>query len=152
MNNMTQKLPPQSTLLRELDYNPDTGEFRWRNPHARRGRREGVIGTVQCNGGLSAVIDGKTYMLHALAWKMIHDEEPKRVFHINGNPADNRLANLTARRVSVKSAGRYSEYIGYNRRRKKWYVLAEEKREYFACRICAEYHLKKVNAKQLTGM
>ena len=35
-------------------------------------------------------------MAHRVIWKMVHDEEPEEIDHIDGNPSNNRLDNLRA--------------------------------------------------------
>lgn len=85
----------QAERLRELlAYNHDTGVFTWR---VRRGpsRAGSVAGSKQSNGYLHIMIDGRDYKAHRLAWLHVHGSWPvEHIDHINGDPADNRLANL----------------------------------------------------------
>ena len=83
-------------LLEVLDYDPETGEFRWK-PHKglRKVRAGTVAGTLNQLGYRQISIKRKVYLAHRLAWFYVHGTWPTRcIDHINRNRADNRLANL----------------------------------------------------------
>lgn len=47
------------------------------------------------DGHLYVELDGKQYLAEQLIWKMQTGEDPQaRIIHINGDPTDNRWANL----------------------------------------------------------
>ena len=81
--------------LRELlDYAPETGRFRWR---MRRGPvgKGGEAGHQTAQGYRVIGIDGLHYLAHRLAWLHVHGEHPPdEIDHINGDPTDDRIANL----------------------------------------------------------
>lgn len=97
----------QESLARVVDYSPETGLFTWRDrmdddfksKRARStwqskyaGRAAGHVGR---GGYVSIRIEKKLYRAHRLAWLHVHGKWPDNVIdHINGDPTDNRIANL----------------------------------------------------------
>lgn len=82
----------QNRLRQVLNYDPETGVFRF-----AKGRRKGrVAGTVHdVRGFLKVSIDGRSYLLHRLAWLWMTGVMPRwNVEHINGDHGDNRWENL----------------------------------------------------------
>lgn len=83
-----------------LHYDPETGVFVWKSrPDIRpsaNARREGkVAGCVDPYGYQRIGVDGHRYFGHRLAWLHTHGEWPKgQLDHIDGNRANNRIANL----------------------------------------------------------
>ncbi len=83
-----------------LRYDPKTGVFTWRTDRVcGRGRvsvRSGsVAGTQRPNGYRLININGTPILEHRLAWLYHFGEWPRHhIDHINGNPSDNRIANL----------------------------------------------------------
>jgi HNH endonuclease len=77
-----------TNLVQRMEYFPETGLLCW--------RPDGVIATTDTKRGYKLCrIFGKTYQAHRLIWLYVHGNWP--VFfidHINGNPSDNRIANL----------------------------------------------------------
>ena len=77
-----------------LDYDPDTGIFRWR---VNRGNVEAgaVAGSVKSDGYIRIKVNGMEFMAHRLAWLHFHGVWPEHhIDHINGVKAENRIANL----------------------------------------------------------
>lgn len=137
-------LPSQDVLQKLLEYNPDTGVLRWKPretsefvPTPKRtaewqqrwwnARFAGCIaGTLSDEGYLCARINGTTYKVHRLVWKLTHGVDPEFIDHVNGNRIDNRIENL--RSISFvanrKNAGvptnNTSGILGVDRRNGKW--------------------------------
>lgn len=132
-----EKALPHKYLLDVLDYNPETGEFTWKNPSSYQMHSGDKAGTLNASGYVFICINGIRYKAHRLAWFYHYGEWPSdempQIDHINGNRADNRIANLrlaTRLRNSrnlkirtsntsgypgvslIKSTGRWRAYIG----------------------------------------
>lgn len=82
--------------LREvLDYNPDTGEFRWKVATGPRAKIGAVAGRVAEDGYVQIKMDGHLYRAHRLAFMWMSGAWPKHeVDHINRMRSDNRWLNL----------------------------------------------------------
>ena len=64
---------------------------RWNSLHA--GTRA-FVQTIQ-GGRLQGRVFNRAYAAHRVAWAIFHGHEPKgQIDHINGDPSDNRIANL----------------------------------------------------------
>lgn len=85
----------QSTLKSLLDYEPDTGVFRWRIDSGTRARI-GAIAGCKHNGYRRLRWGGKGYLMHRLAFLYMTGEMPEYVDHINNVRHDNRWSNLRA--------------------------------------------------------
>jgi hypothetical protein len=82
------------TVSALLDYNADTGVFRWkvRRPNAEAGS---IAGSARPDGYWKVSVGGKSYLAHRLAWLFITGEPPTGVIdHANGDKLDNRASNL----------------------------------------------------------
>lgn len=82
--------------LRELfSFDPETGVFTWVNPTNWSISRGEALGRVGAHGYVCAILDGKSYLVHRLAWLWMTGEWPKNsIDHINGIKTDNRFCNL----------------------------------------------------------
>lgn len=90
-------------LRRRLRYDPATGDLIWlaRNGGGRsirtwNARFAGTVaGTPTTRGYRSILIDGQRYAAHRVAWLLAYGEWPQnQIDHIDGDRANNRLANL----------------------------------------------------------
>jgi hypothetical protein len=110
----TKPLPDVETLRKLLDYDPKTGLLTWktRDPsvfcsterrsaaHSCRQWNDRFAGTPalaridNCGYPRGALLN-KRVLAHRIAWAIYYGEEPATfIDHINGNRADNRIANL----------------------------------------------------------
>ncbi|MGY8831687.1 MAG: HNH endonuclease signature motif containing protein, partial [Pseudomonadales bacterium] len=81
-------------LKEVLDYSPETGHFTWRI-NKRRARTGDIAGSVVAHGYILIRVDQTRQLAHRLAWFYVHGRWPdKNIDHINGQTADNRIANL----------------------------------------------------------
>ncbi len=85
----------QSPLLDFLTYIPETGMFTWVKSPNYNVPAGAAAGWKNTAGYLCVRFRNKDYVLHRLAWLFVHGEWPvERIDHINGQPTDNRIANL----------------------------------------------------------
>lgn len=82
-------------ILRELlDYDPQSGGFR-RRKSQRCIRAGDVAGVNRADRYRVIKINKKRYLAHRLAWLHANGSWPINcIDHINGDPSDNRIANL----------------------------------------------------------
>lgn len=88
----------QARLREVVDYDPETGIFRWKINGKQPGHKDRigkVAGTFDSHRYLRLIFDGGDYYAHKMAWLYIHGYVPKGIVdHRNGKPWDNRLGNL----------------------------------------------------------
>lgn len=79
-----------------LAYDQASGVFTWlRAPSRGKSYVGHTAGNLTSEGRINITIDGRRYKAHRLAWLYVHGEWPLGLLdHIDGNPANNRLANL----------------------------------------------------------
>jgi HNH endonuclease len=96
-----------SARLRELlDYDPDTGEFRWLDRVCGRVRADLVAGTLADNGYWLITLDRRQYRAHQLAWFYMTGEWCSLIDHRDGDPSNNRWSNLRSATLSQSNANR----------------------------------------------
>jgi hypothetical protein len=104
---------PTADRLRELlDYNPETGEFRWRKDGGRAGAKA-------AGGYLQINIDQRKYTTNKLAWLYVHGQWPTvPVQYVNGIAGDDRIANLQGKVADPEygnlTADRLRAILDYN--------------------------------------
>jgi hypothetical protein len=89
----------QEQVKELFDYNPDTGELRWRSRHGCRGAG-GVAGCdIKANRtGWRVTINHKGYAVHHIAWLWMTGEVvTEYLLHKNGDTRDNTFSNLIKR-------------------------------------------------------
>jgi len=88
------KMSTQQKLKELIDYDPDTGVFRWKVSRGRS-KRGTVAGSQTSRGYLSIRIDSKHYLNHRLAWLYMTGGWPSALMdHVNCDQLDNRFCNL----------------------------------------------------------
>lgn len=91
MDDLTQEM-----LQHLFDYNPETGELRWKNPPARSHVKPGdMAGFYDGDGYRGVKILGRIRRAHRVIWMMCNGSEPDgQIDHINHIRDDNRIDNL----------------------------------------------------------
>ncbi len=116
-------------LKEALEYFPETGEF-IRRSAPKHEHRIGKVAGCFCpaRGYVEISIDDRLYLAHRLAWFYVHGEWPNVIDHVNGDMADNRIANLRNTNKAGNSQNRKSKpgssskYVGvsWHTRSGKW--------------------------------
>jgi len=95
-------------LRKHMAYVPETGTFMWkvRGPGRTVGK---VLGTEIWPGYIAMKVNNLKYYAHRLAWLYVHGEWPSgQLDHVDGNKANNAIANLRIATAAQNSAGRRS--------------------------------------------
>lgn len=95
---MTSRILPSAERVRELlSYEPETGLFTRLVRTTNSNKVGDVVGTQHGNGYMKISVDGRQHYSHRLAWLYVHGDRPvDHIDHIDGNPSNNRIANLRA--------------------------------------------------------
>jgi hypothetical protein len=92
----------QGELRNQIEYDPETGLWRWRDATARVNRKVGwFAGAPIANGYMTIRIDGTTYYAHRLAWLYMMGSFVEDIDHVNRVKYDNRFFNLRLGNKSV---------------------------------------------------
>ena len=110
--------PTREYLCEVFDYDEWTGELTWKRPTSSRVRIGSPVGTDDGRGYRCLKLNGARYKVHRLIYKMMMDEEPQEVDHINNDPSDNRWCNLRSvtrqenqlNRIDTKRNGGQKQY------------------------------------------
>lgn len=88
------ELLTHARLVELLEYNPETGVFKWRKSGS--GRRKDLVAGSQNYGWYRQItIDCVSHMEHRLAWFYVHGVMPEyEIDHRNTIKHDNRIDNL----------------------------------------------------------
>lgn len=119
------------TLRKLLDYNPDTGMFRWRVTRTGKALKGSIAGALHVNRDgyryIRIRINGKLYVAHRLAWLYVYGAWPsKQLDHMDEDATNNRIYNLreadpeeNIRNRGIQSNNR-SGYKGVRFKSGKW--------------------------------
>lgn len=116
-------------LHRILDYDPNTGIFRWKVNRSRMAKLGQLAGCLNKRGYHVIRINRKLYRTNRLAWFYVHGYFPENdIDHINRNKIDNRIINLreVSRTCNTRNTGNQIDNtsgikgISFYKRIKKW--------------------------------
>lgn len=84
----------QAELKSLINYDPDTGIFRWAK--SRVGcKKDSIAGNLAPHGYIRICINRTPYLAHRLAWFYVTGEWPSfDIDHIDGKPSNNAFCNL----------------------------------------------------------
>lgn len=87
---------PVERVKQLLDYDSETGVFRWRETRCGKAKIGQVAGRIAKGGYRQIQIDGLLYMAHRLAFAYVHGDLPPdmEVDHIDGQYDHNWIGNL----------------------------------------------------------
>lgn len=86
--------PNQRYLLTQFTYEENTGVF-FRNYKEYKG-------IIDSNGTPKMPINGKRFHIDKLIWKLMTNEEPEYIIHIDGDKRNMKWSNLKASNVKQK--------------------------------------------------
>ena len=85
----------QSKLKDILDYNPETGEWRWLKTLANRAQAGSPAGSINREGYKTISINKKKYQSSRLAWLFMTGDWPEiEIDHIDRNKSNDKWSNL----------------------------------------------------------
>lgn len=91
-------IPPgeltQLTLKQLLNYEPETGIFRWKVKIKGNVKPGDIAGCIDSQGYRVIRIFNKNRKAHRLAWLYIYGEYPSVIDHIDRNRSNNSISNL----------------------------------------------------------
>jgi hypothetical protein len=97
----------RARLRKLLDYDRDTGEFRWRKRPTTSVRVGEIAGALNNQNYRRITIEGRPYLAHHLAWLYVKGKWCRRVIdHQDGDPSNNRWSNLRSATRSQSNANR----------------------------------------------
>lgn len=88
-------------------YSHESGELRWKNPPGSKVKCGDLAGWINAKGRVVVRWQGLGVYGHRLAWLLYFGEWPaQHLDHIDGNPANNRIANLRVATVRLNNENR----------------------------------------------
>lgn len=96
----------RESLKELLDYNPDTGIFKWRIDVARNIFSGQIAGSKNNQGYIIIGIKGKRFGAHRLAWLYVYGNFPDIIDHIDQVRDNNRISNLREADYSLSNQNR----------------------------------------------
>lgn len=129
-----------------LTHDPETGKLSWKYVVGGRPQRNAkyagkdAFTSIDTNGYVQGRVGGKKYYAHRVIWALHYGRWPEgQIDHINGNRADNRIANLRLASPSQNGANRHrvrgsSLCLGVSKHKQsgRWiaYIQKNKKRTY----------------------
>jgi|SRR5580692_11264609 hypothetical protein len=125
----------QKRLRELLDYDPETGVFKWRISYGYK-RSGAIAGCFNFQGYWRISVDGQRYQAHRLVWLYVHGKFPdKELDHVSGQRSDNRLINLREatraencrnRKIGIDNKSGFKG-VSWHKKTKKWAAHAQKR-------------------------
>ena len=108
---LDERLNMQGSCFERIAYDKESGEFRW--AVSARGISTGKLaGHINAEGYRVIKIGRQAYLAHRLAWFLSNGVWPDaEIDHINGDKADNRIANLREASRSINSQNKRAAQV-----------------------------------------
>lgn len=124
----SEKSITQELLRTLLEYDPQTGIFRWKIKASSSAHHGDIAGCIDGQGYRVIRIYGKNRKAHRLARLYVYGDEPEVIDHIDRNRSNNAIENLRAVTFSQNSANRAAKSknksgftgVYWNELGKKW--------------------------------
>ena len=89
----------QQELNNVFEYYPDTGNLLWKISPSKKVKMWSIAGSILIKSDSKKKYKqvgykGEVYRVHRVIWKMLYNEEPDEIDHIDGNGLNNKLSNL----------------------------------------------------------
>lgn len=142
------ELPPSNVLSQLLRYDAETGKLWWKKRPVEMFSSEAAANrwnarysdteafTASLKGYKQGRLFNKFAQAHRVIWKLLYDESPAEIDHVNGDPSDNRLCNLRPvdRVENMRNAKTWSHNtsghrgVNWHKRNRKWqaYIFADK--------------------------
>ena len=98
-------------LLELLDYNPETGVFKWKIAISRGIKVGQIAGVLSPQGYIRIGIGGTQHYAHRLAWFYVYKEWITQLDHIDRDRSNNAIANLRPATASQNQGNRTVDNI-----------------------------------------
>lgn len=143
-------LPNVAYLESIFRYEESTGFLFWKRINSNRINSTIPAGYSKGNGRhLYISIDGESYLVHRIIWKMYYKEEPpSEIDHCDRDASNNKINNL---RKAIRSQNKANENVRANNtsgyKGVSWHKRANKWRAYLMFN-CIEIHIGYFNTKE----
>lgn len=133
------ELPPVELLRERFDYNPETGELRWRvtlGGHIKAGE---MVGTTDGGGYRQVRVNGVLYKTHRICWALYYGEDPygHELDHIDRDKTNNSIDNLRLATRETNCFNRDFKNVSSSGHR-NIYVIRGKRGDKFRVRMCGK--------------
>jgi hypothetical protein len=116
-----------------LNYNPENGMLTWKKAPNSKKKIGDIAGYTPKDSYARVRINSTLFFSHRIAWFLYYGKYPKEyIRHIDGNPANNRINNLSLGRKEYKDVKREDvdlqiEHVPYSDKWRLFYMKNDKK-------------------------